>query len=66
MAIDETNTATIEACVKEFDQYMKRRIQELNELLHEGNMAHRDRLKTERAEAEVIQINFKRMFARWL
>ena len=66
MAIDETNTATIEACVKEFDRYMKQRIQELNELLHEGNMRHRDQLKTERAEAEVILINFKNVFARWL
>lgn len=66
MSIDGSNTAAIAGCLREFDQYMKTRIQELNERLSIANMAHRDQLKTDRAEAEVIQLNFNRQFARWL
>jgi hypothetical protein len=66
MAVDESKAAAIEACVKEFDQFMKQRIEQLNQLLSNGNMRHRDQLKTERAEAEVIQIHFETVFARWL
>ena len=66
MSKDEIEHAGIEACAREFDIYLKTRIEQLNKLLKEARMEHRAQLKTERAEAEDIHAQFTKTFGRWL
>ena len=63
MPTNVPTTLTFEVRAKEFDEFLRKRIEQLNQLLSEGDSDHRVLLKTERAEAEGIYITFKRMFA---
>lgn len=63
MSTNDAATVALEVRVKEFDEFLRKRIEQLNQLLSEGDSGHRVLLKTERAEAEGIYIAFKRLFA---
>ena len=66
MSTNETQAAQFEARAKDFDEFLRKRIESLNQRLDETVFRHRDLLKTERAEVEAIHVIFKRMFAGWL